>query len=636
MARTVQRQHWLAKAIGIIGLSLGLFGAAHAQKIALNWAQWKDPRNFQYTTSPPPNSTATYKFTPQIKGTLALPDGSVVDVTLDGEVLDESCFATRLADCFQRDPLPLPAPSLPPLQWWINTAEGWPGFPEGTFTSANVPFRPNNANMIAMTGLAVGHEKHTLKFSKPVSNIVMNIVSLGAAGKDSTYAFTQDFNILSQDPDEKSFRKDGKNLTGNESSGTIQFVGTYKSIEWTVSEWEYFSGFNFGTTSASTSSLSLQHHWAPGAVTGDTMQVSTSGGPSPASVAVTAQRDGNTKMGDTVALLPGNVVSFPAPDYTASAGTNYSATLACTNAGQSRALTGSAFPYTLTVDAADTDLVCTYTTTNATPVVQLVLSSQWASSAIAGDTLTATSTLGDSASASVASAAQTGGNTVTGSTVQLTQGDVITLPLPTYTLANGQPYTTTLSCTNNGNARLVDGTTFPYTLTVQASDLNLACNYTSARVPSVVVTLALASQWGADAQTGDQLTAASVGGSNAAQLTSTALAGGNTDAGTAVALQLGDVLSFPAPSYTSAAPYATSLSCTNAGAARALDGSAFPYGLTVTASDSTLVCLYVSSRPGSVASARAVPATDWHGLLLLSLAVGAAGLVARQRRAVAR
>ena len=150
------------------------------------------------------------------------------------------------------------------------------------------------------------------------------------------------------------------------------------------------------------------------------------------------------------------------------------------------------------------------------------------------------------------------------------------------------------------------------------------------------MTLALASQWSADAQAGDQLTAASVGGSNAAQLTSTALAGGNTDAGTPVALQLGDVLSFPAPGYTSAAPYATSLSCTNAGAARALEGSTFPYGLTVTASDSALVCLYVSSRPSSVASARAVPATGWHGLLLLSLAVGAAGLVARQRRAVVR
>ena len=635
MARTVQRQHWLAKAIGIIGLCLGLFGAAHAQTIALNWAQWEDPRYFPDSTSPHPGIGATYKFTPQVKGTLALPDGSVVDVTLDGEVLDESCFATRLADCFQRDPLPAPTPPLPPLQWWIYTAGGWPGFPASTFISSNVPSLPNNANMVAMSGLAVGYEKHTLTFSKPVSNIVMNIVSLGAAGKDSTYSFTQDFNILSQDPREAQFRKDGKDLTGNESSGTIQFVGTYTSIEWTVSVWEYFSGFNFGTTSASTSSLSLQHQWAPGAVTGDAMQASTSGGLSPASVAATAQRDGNTDTGATVALLPGNVVSFPAPGYTASPGASYSATLACTNAGLPRALTGSAFPYTLTVDAADTDLVCTYTTTNATPVVQLSLSSQWASSAIAGDTLTA-STSGGSASASVASAAQTGGNTVTGSTAQLTQGDVITLPLPTYTLANGQPYTTTLSCTNNGSARPVEGTTFPYTLTVQASDLNLACSYTSARVPPVVVTLALASQWGADAQAGDQLTAASVGGSNAAQLTSTALAGGNTDAGTPVALQLGDVLSFPAPSYTSAAPYATSLSCTNAGAARALDGSAFPYGLTVTASDSTLVCLYVSSRPSSVASARAVPATGWHGLLLLSLAVGAAGLVARQRRAVAR
>lgn len=329
------------------------------------WAEWGAPDSYPFTERDGPY---TVRFANGVTGKLGLQDGSIIDVTLSGEVLDESCFTVDLTGCPSANSF---GAGSPRTGWWKTARRGWNGFPVGTFTSANVPNLPNNQNLLAMSGLDAAYAKHTLTFSQPVTDVVMNIVSLGGTAGQSTYAFSQDFNLLSQDTGPfpmEPLVKVGRELTGKESSGTIQFVGTFSSIEWVISVPEYFSGFNFGTTSAGTSSLTLRNQWRPGAVDGDEMNVATLGDASVASVSSIAQAAGNTDDGATVALSPDQVVIFPAPNYVASATASYSATLSCTNNGQPRELTGSVFPYQLTVVATDRDLVCEYVTSNATPL----------------------------------------------------------------------------------------------------------------------------------------------------------------------------------------------------------------------------------------------------------------------------
>jgi autotransporter-associated beta strand protein len=105
--------------------------------------------------------------------------------------------------------------------------------------------------MILATGYtADAYKAHTLTFSQSLSNAVFNIYSLGSLSRTSSYTFTQPFQILSQNGylSASGDATTGYKLTGTEGAGTIQFLGTYSSISWTVTQPEFYSGFTLGLT----------------------------------------------------------------------------------------------------------------------------------------------------------------------------------------------------------------------------------------------------------------------------------------------------------------------------------------------------------------------------------------------------
>ena len=127
------------------------------------------------------------------------------------------------------------------------------GAPASYISSPYVTVAPSSStNLIAQTGGGVGsYASHTLTFSRPVSNVVMSIYSLGLPGSLSAYTFTQPFTILNTaacSSGNNCLYASNNNLTlnGQEGAGTILFKGLYSSISWTVTVPENFSGFNFG------------------------------------------------------------------------------------------------------------------------------------------------------------------------------------------------------------------------------------------------------------------------------------------------------------------------------------------------------------------------------------------------------
>lgn len=188
--------------------------------VTSSWAAWTSPGSFPYTSSVP------YSYNTNAVGTLTMPDTTSVTVSLNGEVATLSLFG-----------------NLSPVD------DRWSTYSAGTFTSSNVPSLPNNGDYIFSGGYGLASQ--TLTFSQTVSNIVLDIWSLGTASTPSTWTFNQPFTVLSQDPSQRAFVESGQSLTGYESSGTIEFLGTFTSLSWTVSNPEYGVGWNIGATSAS-------------------------------------------------------------------------------------------------------------------------------------------------------------------------------------------------------------------------------------------------------------------------------------------------------------------------------------------------------------------------------------------------
>jgi hypothetical protein len=222
LMRTIVLKLWIAASA-----LLGSFAMAQT----VNWVNWTAPGSYPSSVS---GGGATINYASGANGTLTLPNSTAVTATLTGEVISQSCFTTNGCG-------------------WGS----WAGLPSGTYTSSVVPSIPPTNNLIAQSGYA--NPAHTLTFSQPISNVVMDIYSLGNPSAASAYQFTQDFTILSQDsrcvPSTGYYClvKSGLTLTGKEGSGTIQFLGTYSAVTWTVTVPEFYSGFNIGVSSVNAS-----------------------------------------------------------------------------------------------------------------------------------------------------------------------------------------------------------------------------------------------------------------------------------------------------------------------------------------------------------------------------------------------
>lgn len=125
--------------------------------------------------------------------------------------------------------------------------------PTGTspYTSTAVDNAPGTSDIVATSRAGV---RQTITFSQAVQDPVMAIVSMGQPGLVVTYAFDQDFTILSQGRGywggtTSSFTNPvGTNdLVGREAHGTIQFSGAVISISWVANPAEYWHGFTIGT-----------------------------------------------------------------------------------------------------------------------------------------------------------------------------------------------------------------------------------------------------------------------------------------------------------------------------------------------------------------------------------------------------
>lgn len=109
-------------------------------------------------------------------------------------------------------------------------------------------------------------------------------------------------------------------------------------------------------------SLLLQKTWGASSLATDGVSVSTTGGTKAASVSASGSAAGGTTAGTRVYEKSGDAITLPVETFTPAAGsTRYVSTLTCTNATSPP--TNAPPPRTITLAAADTAVVCTYTNT---------------------------------------------------------------------------------------------------------------------------------------------------------------------------------------------------------------------------------------------------------------------------------
>lgn len=219
------------------------------------------------------------------------------------------------------------------------------------------------------------------------------------------------------------------------------------------------------TNSRKTATLVVRKSWV-NALVADAVTVATTGlinNPNLASVAnSTTETDANAAV--TVYAAEAATLG---ETFTVGNGANYTQAIACT--GNATALAGNV----LTVNNADTAIVCTFT--NSRIAQQIRLAKAW-SGATAGHTASATTT-GGTANPAFSSTAPTA---ATGSFVTVRAGDVLTLPAETWGGgAVAALYNATVECT--GGSPLASGAT-GRTLTIAGSATATTCTYTNAYV----------------------------------------------------------------------------------------------------------------------------------------------------------
>jgi hypothetical protein len=284
---TCRRLRQRLATIAILALSIGLAVGAPAQRseaqaITLNWIEWTPPAAY------PNNATGpSYAYTTTALGELLMPDGTLVFVRLTGEIVDPaeglagpncssycgpSGFRSRVTD-------PGVNATVRSAFWQTYPDSGLTPFANdgAAFTSSSLPFDqlPVGGDHIGLIGAAVadgGNPTQRIEFfSDPartipfaVRDIVMLIASLGGSGVTATWDFTQDFDILSDNTGARAgsgFTRSVKDpggtgadfqLSGDEGTGAIQFVGSFTELSWTVSAAEIWASWSMSSSSVPT------------------------------------------------------------------------------------------------------------------------------------------------------------------------------------------------------------------------------------------------------------------------------------------------------------------------------------------------------------------------------------------------
>jgi hypothetical protein len=130
--------------------------------------------------------------------------------------------------------------------------------PTTTYTSGTVSNAPTDGALIAIDGNGT---TDTFTFSTAVTGLIFSEVSMGQPGIGTTYTFDQPFTVLSCGPNstygggcfDQAVGTTSFVLSGNESDGTIEFLGPITTLSFTTSNPEHWNGFDIGLLPQSTS-----------------------------------------------------------------------------------------------------------------------------------------------------------------------------------------------------------------------------------------------------------------------------------------------------------------------------------------------------------------------------------------------
>ncbi|MCB1657984.1 MAG: hypothetical protein KDI39_07135, partial [Pseudomonadales bacterium] len=332
-------------------------------------------------------------------------------------------------------------------------------------------------------------------------------------------------------------------------------------------------------TNRKTAQLTLRKTWVNANVN-DEVTVATTGGAVNLSLVSTANTANETDTSLTLAVLSGDTLTL-SETFNVGSAANYNASVACTGATDTNLADG------LTINAADSNIVCTYTNTRKTATFRLAKA--WGANSIAGNVANIGATTGlTNNTTAFTSTASTNTN---GATVTVYAGETATLPAETFSSGTLANYTTTLSCDNGITPSSTNGQN-SNTVTIPNTVSGLVtCTYTNMRIAQ---NLTLAKQW-ANASTGHTAIVTTTGGTNNATVNSTST-GNNLTTGTGVTVYAGDVVTLPAETFgggASASDYNTNLACT--GGSTLASGAV---GRSITISNSTIAttCTYTNAK----------------------------------------
>jgi len=195
----------------------------YAGVVSNNWVIWSGaPNSF-------PNSVPGQgiNYATSASGTLIDPVTlETINVTYNGEVTSNSEF---------------------------NNPTGTDMFNYAAYDAPTVVSRPPRGDFIATTGFGV--RTQSLTFSKPVTNLMLALASLGSINIPSSYQFDRTAVVASFGAGKfgngNLYMKTLTEVEGNEGNGIVQFTGTFTTLTWYISEQENYSAFNVGISNTS-------------------------------------------------------------------------------------------------------------------------------------------------------------------------------------------------------------------------------------------------------------------------------------------------------------------------------------------------------------------------------------------------
>ncbi len=225
-------------------------------------------------------------------------------------------------------------------------------------------------------------------------------------------------------------------------------------------------------------SLTLRKTWAM-AKQADAANISTNGLINNVSLAAVANAANETDTATAVTVYAAEIAQL-SEVWSVGNSANYATNLVCT--GNSNALTGE----TLTVNPADSAIVCTYTNVRKSATLQL--RKTWVGATV-NNAVNLPATTGFSANTTVfASVANSPNESDTGTAVTIYAGDIGSIRAETYTSGNSSSYQAVLGCSGGtlaGTDALVNNS-----LAINSADAGrtILCTYTNTRIIPLTVT----------------------------------------------------------------------------------------------------------------------------------------------------